>query len=173
MASVRDVVGYFCLHHSVQRTGMSLARLTKMVYLADWKSALDRGRTITDPPIPWKFDYCGPTSNAIIESIEKDRSFVVKRSVHKETGESFELVSVLASLNIPSLSSADQQILNFVLEKAANRSWADFIRLVYSTFPIITQGRFANLDLVKLAQRYRANSRLLEANDHPTEVHVG
>jgi hypothetical protein len=46
-------------------------------------------------------------------------------------------------------------VLDFVIEQTAPLYWNDFIKLVYSTYPVVTQPRFLPLDLVKLALEYR------------------
>jgi hypothetical protein len=53
MARLRDVVAYLC-HEYPHKGELSKARLTKMVYLADWRSAIERGSQVTD--IEWVFN---------------------------------------------------------------------------------------------------------------------
>jgi hypothetical protein len=42
MATLGDVMAYLCEHYP-HKDDLSKARLTKLVYLADWKSAIERG----------------------------------------------------------------------------------------------------------------------------------
>jgi hypothetical protein len=45
--------------------------------------------------------------------------------------------------------------LDFVIEKTKDLEWNDFIRLIYSTYPIVTQDKYSKLDLVSLAKEYQ------------------
>ena len=53
------------------------------------------------------------------------------------------------------LSDNVKHVLDFVIEKTAPLSWDDFIKLVYSTYPIVTQPRYSTLNLVQLASLYK------------------
>ena len=54
MNNLENVIAYFCLHYPHKRE-LSKARLTKLVYLADWFSALIFRRQITN--INWIFNH--------------------------------------------------------------------------------------------------------------------
>ena len=70
-------------------------------------------------------------------------------------------------VSYPSLNKEEREILDFVIASAASKNWTDFQRLVYSTYPIITQPRFATLDLVELAAKYKQQQAVSPA-DHGT-----
>ncbi len=50
MAALKDIIAYYCDRYP-HKEELSKARLTKMVYLADWKSAIVHGKQISD--IKW------------------------------------------------------------------------------------------------------------------------
>ncbi len=57
---------------------------------------------------------------------------------------------------LSSLSDQDEEILGWVIDTSARKTWNDFIRLVYSTYPIMSQDRGTQLDLVDLALEYKS-----------------
>lgn len=65
-------------------------------------------------------------------------------------------------MDYPSLTDDEKELLDYVISSSASKNWDDFIKLVYSTYPIITQDRFSKLDLVKLAREYEQSIPLLE-----------
>jgi len=125
MATVTDVVTY--LHQNYPDTEeLTQPRLTQLIYLADWRSSIKRQQQITD--IDWVFDNFGPYA---------------------------EVSELCRSENVtPKLSPEERDILDFVIESTRDKYWIDFTRLVYSTYPIVTQARHEKLNLVKLAGDY-------------------
>jgi hypothetical protein len=156
MATLRDVVAYLCAHYP-HKDELSKARLTKMVYLADWKSALERNMQMT--AIKWQFNYYGPYVDDVVESIREDEAFALY-STRNMYGEPKDLIQLRGKVSYPSLNDTDKEILDFVIKKTAPKTWNDFIRLVYSTYPILTQPRFSLLDLPVLAQEYKMQNRV-------------
>ncbi len=41
-----------------------------------------------------------------------------------------------------------------MINATKNKNWEDFIRLVYSTYPCVTQPKGSQLNLVELAKKY-------------------
>jgi hypothetical protein len=155
MATLRDVVAYLCEQYP-HKNELSKARLTKMVYLADWKSAIERGCQITD--ILWVFNHYGPYVDDVVDSIRDDPAFEVVRTANVY-GDQKELIRLREQVKYPTLTDEDRKILDFVVERTAPKYWNDFIRLVYSTYPVMTQARHSALDLVGLAKRYDAEKQ--------------
>lgn len=151
MAELSDVLVYVCLHYP-HKDDLSKARLTKIVYLADWKSAIERDRQITN--ITWQFNHFGPYVDDVILTARTDPRFVIIQT-RNYYGEPKEVVRVQDGVEEPNFDIEEKAILDFIIEKAARKTWSDFISLVYSTYPIITQVRFSELDLVGLAREYR------------------
>jgi Protein of unknown function (DUF4065) len=156
MATVRDVIAYLCARYP-HKGDLSKARLAKMVYLADWRSALERRRQVTD--VEWEFNYYGPYVNDIVSSARADSAFDVQQTVNICGGPK-EIVRVRSDVEYPSLTEEDTRILDIVIASVAAKSWDDFIRLVYSTYPIVTQPRFSKLNLVELAEQYKNEEAL-------------
>lgn len=154
----RDVVAYFCANYPHAQE-LSKARVTKMVYLADWKSALDHGEQIT--PIEWVFNHYGPYVEHVIDVVRADPAFEVVQTANMY-GNAKEIVRLREATQWPTLSRRDIAVLDHVIARTAPKYWDQFIKLVYSTYPVLTRPRMATLDLVALAREYRAQSREIE-----------
>jgi hypothetical protein len=163
MAKLKDIVAYLCDKYP-HPDELSNARLTKMVYLADWKSALERSEQLTD--LTWEFSHYGPYVPEVIRLARSEKDFVVE---HGKTmyGDQKELVRHEISsqeTSYPSLESNDTELLDFVIRSVEDKSFAEFVRLVYSTYPIVTQERYSKLELVDLAKEYKEVAPLLTSS---------
>jgi len=158
MAKLRDVVAYLVKNYP-HKSELSKARLTKMVYLADWRSAITRGKQITN--IAWEFNYYGPYVDDVVDVARNDPAFSVERGINFY-GEPKEVIKASPDIRHESLTEEEKEILDFVIKSTAPKYWDEFIKLVYSTYPIVSQPRFSKLDLVKLARRYKEEEKLLE-----------
>lgn len=159
MGSLRDAVAYICKNYPHQDE-LSNARVTKMVYLADWKSAIERRKQLTD--IKWRFDHYGPFVYDVRDVVEGDAAFeiVPTRNLY---GSHKELLKVSDDVEYPSLNEDEIQVLDHVLEASAKLNWDQFIKLVYSTYPIVTHERYSELDLIRSAEEYEEIMPLLDA----------
>jgi hypothetical protein len=129
MAELRDIVAYLCDRYPYPNE-LSNARLTKMIYLADWKSAIEREEQLTN--LSWEFSHYGPYVPNVIRLARSEKDFEVK------LGETI-----------------------FVIHSVDDKSFTEFVKLVYSTYPIVTQERYSILDLVNLAKEYKEVAPLL------------
>jgi hypothetical protein len=159
VASLRDVVAYLCKHYP-RRDELSNARVTKMVYLADWRSAITRGKQLTGTQ--WVFNRYGPFVYDVLDTAKDDSAFEVI-STRNMYGAPKDLLRVANNVSYPSLEEDEQNVLDFVLKGSAEKNWGDFMRLVYSTYPIVARERYTKLDLVELASEYREVMPLLES----------
>ncbi len=149
--SLRDIVAVLC-QLSPSGYKFSNARLTKMVYLADWKSALDREHQITH--LDWIFNHYGPWVPDVVDAIRDDRNFKIekKRNVY---GGPKEQIRLIRPISLPNMPASTQAILQHVVNQTVDLNWSEFIRLVYSTYPVLSQPRYVDLDLPSLAKEYR------------------
>jgi len=134
---------------------MSNARLTKMVYLSDWRASLKRGKRITE--ISWYFDNYGPFVNDIEKTAKanKDRFKIdYCTNMHGQPKKVFRLKKNSESVN---LSSKEKEDIDFVISKTKSLYWREFIKLVYSTFPIASSEKYSNIDLIAKAEEYKAS----------------
>ena len=74
MENLKDIIIYL-LKKYPHKSELSNARATKMIYLADWKSAIDNDNTMTN--IRWKYDLYGPWVDDVVILAENDPDFIV------------------------------------------------------------------------------------------------
>lgn len=152
MATVRDAVAYLIANYP-HKDELSKARLTKMVYLADWKAALDHGKQITD--IDWRFHHFGPYVDDVYRVAQEDPAFSVKseRNFYGNLKERIELINPPQTL--VDLHQWEKDILMHVINQTKPLNWDSFIKLVYSTYPILSGTRGGKLNLIEAARAYR------------------
>ncbi len=159
MATLRDVMLYICDKYPV-KDELSKARLNKIIYLADWRSAILRRHQITT--LVWTFNHYGPYLDEIVDVAKRDPAFTLEQT-HNMFGSPKEVVKLATHIRTePStLSAEDYAILDHVLGETSPMGWNRFIKLVYSTYPIVTQPRYEALDLVALAAEYNQSKASL------------
>lgn len=160
MAKLRDVVAYLAKHYP-HKSELSKARLTKMVYLADWRYSILNDKQVS--PIEWVYDHYGPYVDDVINVAHSDPDFTVEKT-STMYGDPKDLISVCSETRFDSLTPEEYKVLDFVIDTVASKTWNDFIRLVYSTYPIVTQARHTKLNLVKLAKKYKEHRALSSAD---------
>ena len=152
MATLKDVVAYICENYPY-KDELSKARLTKLVYLADWKMSIDQGRQIT--PTRWYFNHYGPYVYDIEQLARSDGAFEIVRTSN-QYGSLKEIVR-LREESAVDLTPEEREAIDFAMEKTKVLSWDGFIKLIYSTYPIVTESRYDFLDLPVLADEYRTS----------------
>jgi len=151
MATLTDVVA-FLIQQYPYRVDLSKARLTKLVYLADWHHAVNHGSQISG--IKWHFDNFGPFVRDVIDTVTSHPEiFKVVETVNMFGNPKTKIDLISERIQI-SLSESAAKSVGFVIEKTSNLSWSNFIRLVYSTYPIASSPRYSDLDLPLLALEY-------------------
>lgn len=151
MFNLREIMCYFCQNYPY-RDELSNSRLTKLVYLSDWFSCLLYGKQLTE--IRWVFNHYGPYVDDIIDTARQDRLFVISNS-QNFYGDNKLIISCDENYQ-PIISIKEKNIIDFVIEKTKSMYFNEFIDYVYSTYPISSQQRYLNLDLVSLAREYKS-----------------
>lgn len=162
MATLEDLIIYICKHYPHEEE-LSKARLTKLIYLADWKSALEHGKQLSN--IRWKYNHYGPYVDDVANLAASSEKFDIKRTIN-HFGNEKSLICLRSKDTSASIPTEDKEILNFVIKKTSTKYWKDFIKLVYSTYPILSRPKGAPLDLVTLASEYKKNSDTLTSSQH-------
>ena len=150
-ALLEKIILYVCMEYPYKHD-LSDARLTKTIYLADWKYALDYGKVLTG--INWVFNHYGPYVPDVLKCAEDCSMISVVYSANFYNTPK-TIIKANNDAQKPDLDSDITTILDSMIKKAAKRSWNEFIQLVYSTYPILTQPRYSKLDLVALAKEYK------------------
>ena len=159
MDTLKDIVAYFTANYPYPNE-LSKARLTKMVYLADWKSAIDYGKQATD--ILWYFDNYGPFKPDVYNIVAANPELFQIDSTNTMFGDRKNVLRIRDKAFIPNLSDSVKHLLDHVISETKTLNWTQFISLVYGTFPIVVSPRYTELDLVALASQYEATARTLQ-----------
>lgn len=131
---------------------MSNARLTKMVYLSDWKNALSTGKQISD--VNWYFDNYGPFVNDIENMAKSDSdTFLIDlgSNMYGQPKKTFGLKNNDVSVG---LSEDEKRSISSIVDETQKLYWKQFIKLVYSTHPVASSDRYTYLDLGEKAKEY-------------------
>ncbi|WP_316318656.1 Panacea domain-containing protein [Clavibacter michiganensis] len=153
MGSVKDVMGYICDKYP-HKSELSKARLTKMIYLSDWRMVLQGGRQVTN--LKWQFNHYGPYLDDVKVIAASDDHFEVIETTNIY-GSKKEVISLSRPVWDLALSPDERHAIDHVIDKTQSMYYQEFMKLVYSTFPIATQPRYEELDLVSLANQYKRN----------------
>jgi hypothetical protein len=152
MAEIKELVAYLLLNHK-QTTVLSNARLTKLIYLCDWKFAIEHNKPMTN--IQWYFDNFGPFVWDVIDSAKKyPEIFKIEYQMNSFGGTS-RIVRLLESDYQPQLTIEEQETVNHVIQNTQDKTWNGFIQLVYSTYPIVNSKKYELLNLNKLSREYK------------------
>jgi hypothetical protein len=149
-SKLHDVMAYLCAKYPYA-DDLSKARLTKLVYLSDWRMAIEHGRQITS--ISWLYNHYGPYVHDVERLALESPDFKIHGDVNM-FGSPKETIGVVEGVSWPSLSEDEQTVLDFVIAQTWSLSFADFLNLVYSTYPVVKSKQYAHLDLVTIARRY-------------------
>lgn len=158
MASLHDAMVYLAREYPY-KSELSKARLTKMLYLADWRAAITNSRQITS--LEWVFNHYGPYLPDVVQEARTHPDFEV-RNEHTMYGSPKEVVALANPTATVDLAPWEKSALDHVIEQTKDLNWSQFIELVYSTYPIVSQDRYATLDLIELAGEYELLQATLE-----------
>jgi hypothetical protein len=135
------------------KSELSASRLTKMIYLMDWKSSIDFGRQITDAQ--WHFDHYGPYVDDFVKLAKEDKDISVENTSNYFGGKK-QLFKLSEKIEEDfSLTKEQKYIADFVINTTKQKNYEDFIQLVYSTYPVMSNDRYSDLDLVGSAVKYK------------------
>ncbi|MGI2860503.1 Panacea domain-containing protein [Shewanella algae] len=144
----------YILKYYPHKSELSASRVTKMLYLADWKNAIENGTQITD--VVWHFNHYGPYVDEFIETARKDEEILVTNATTVFGGRKQQLELSNKFKDKIDISQSDKEILDFVINATKDKNYDDFIKLVYSTYPVLFSEKYSDLDLVTLAHNYKS-----------------
>lgn len=131
-------------------------RLVKLFYLLDWKSALERAQTVTH--LTWYYNHYGPYLPEVINILVKNGNNIFISTESNLLGASSDYISLGCADNAkdaPKLSSDEAGLADKVIAATKDLNFEQFIKLVYSTYPVRSSRKYSQLDLLKLAQCYK------------------
>jgi hypothetical protein len=152
MAELKDYLAYLLQNYPLKGE-LSDARVTKMLYLADWQSAIRTGKQMTD--LRWYFHNYGPYVPDIVDTARVFPDLFKVSWISNPYGEPKKILTCTDESFKPKLQTDEKALLDSVIEATRNLSWKDFIGLVYSTHPIVTGERFSSLELGQSAREYK------------------
>lgn len=144
-----DIIRYILKNHP---TELTKGRLNKLVYLADWKAAIDIKEQISS--IKWKFNHYGPYVDDIENLVYQDDRFIIKAQTTIYGNDKY-VINLLRDSGFNEPNAREKKILDFIIQITKNLSWSKFINAVYSTYPVKSSERGTFLDLVKLSEEYK------------------
>jgi hypothetical protein len=124
-----------------------------LLYLTDWKGALELGRQISDSD--WRKVSWGPFSAralAAVSRLRNERHFL--GASHGTTDET-------------DISHLQAEIIDDIAQKWRTRPLDEIIRIVSSTFPMVTAPENQSLDLAGLAQIYSSEFNREKSQKRP------
>lgn len=155
MAEIKDVVAYIIKNYpDYIRHELSNARLTKMVYLADWHRALNADQQITD--IHWYFDNYGPFVHDIEREAASRRDIFSVDLGSNMYGQPKKSIALKNPFYVPLIEEGEKRSLDHIIDATRMLYWDDFIKLVYATHPIASSERYSYLNLIEKAKEYKA-----------------
>ncbi|WP_429126262.1 Panacea domain-containing protein [Aeromonas veronii] len=152
MNKLRSIMAYIAKAYP-HKNELSKARLTKLIYLSDWFSSLLDGKQMTD--IRWVFNHYGPYVDDVSNIAAFDSEFSIKpeKTVY---GSDKYVISYCGSGVDNVLSEREKAIIDAVIDKTKSMYFNDFINYVYSTYPVSSSERYAEMNLEALARKYKA-----------------
>lgn len=154
MTTIKDALAYVLKHYpNNMRHELSNARVTKMLYLADWHQAINHGKQITD--ISWFFDNYGPYVNDVKSTAESNPDVFSVTSTNNMYGQPKIMISLTENNYEAIIPEIERASFDHVIHETQKMYWDSFIKLVYSTYPITSSDRYSTLDLVEKAAEYK------------------
>ena len=151
MKKLELLIRYILLNYPLINE-LSKPRLVKIIYLIDWKYAIDYGKQYTE--INWFFNHYGPYVDDVIKLMkEKPSVFKVNSNINSLGGvtDRFFLID-----NTPVYIDNDiKNVADYIISNTYKLNWSEFINLVYSSYPIKNNLKYSNLDLNKLSSEFR------------------
>jgi hypothetical protein len=152
MASIRDLLFYLISNYP-KADHLSKARVTKMVYLADWKHSIEYDSQITD--IEWYFNNHGPFVWDVVETAKENPTLFETESTENFYGEQKKLIKARSIDYDPDLQDTERTVADHVINATSDLNWNRFINLIYSTYPVVSTDQYNRLDLPRLASEYK------------------
>ena len=112
------------------------------LYLVDWKAAIDLRRPVSN--LEWRIEH-------LPQPTARQREVMLSAFKHGATCE-------LAG-NVNGMTSEDRAIIQDIVSRVGHKSDTELLRLVYSTFPVLSQPRHAPINLVAMADKYKREYR--------------
>ncbi|MEO8491762.1 MULTISPECIES: type II toxin-antitoxin system antitoxin SocA domain-containing protein [unclassified Pseudomonas] len=148
--SLIEIINYIIEKHQPSKK-ISLSRLIKTIYLADWKESITNRKQITN--IEWFSNLNGPYNSLILKESEKEKSIKITTTLTESGKKQTILEATEEKKN--HLDAEIIKILDFVIEATKNKKHIELIKLVSSTYPVISSEKFHRINLIEKAEEYK------------------
>lgn len=131
-------------------------RLVKLFYLLDWRSALEQGETITQ--FKWYYNHFGPYLPELINALTNNENDILISAEKNSFGNPSDYVTINPDIKLNdnfNLEKKEIELVEIVINATKDLNFDQFIKFVYSTYPVRTSQKYSELDLVKLADHYK------------------
>lgn len=152
MQKLIEIIAYI-LDKYPYKGDLSNARVTKMIYLADWKSLINYNYAISN--IRWYFDNYGPFVWDISNIVETNKDIFDVIETSNMFGTKKVSFSLKKNIEYNLLTRTNIEIIDLIIKITKGLSWKEFIKFVYSTYPIVSSERYVYLDLDKKLQEFK------------------
>lgn len=156
MNNLLNIIYYICLNYP-NNEDLSNARLNKIIYLADWRNVLRRGRQVSN--INWVFNHYGPFVFDIIDEVNAHENIFEVKCIANDFGAPKQIISLKGGLNQVNTNIEDSDSIDFIIEKTKDMGFNKFIQYVYSTYPVLSSQHGEALNLLEKAEEYRTNKQ--------------
>lgn len=146
---LQDIIFYFLQKNKE----LPNARITKLVYLLDWEYSLKYGRQLTN--IEWFFDYYWPFVRDIENVISENSDIFKVKTYTNLSWNSGKFFSTKWEKSI-NLDKNVIDLIDSIIQKTKDLTFNEFIKYVYSTYPVYKTRQFNKLNLVELAQEFNS-----------------
>lgn len=158
MKKLTQIIAYI-LDNYPYKDELSNARVTKMIYLADWRSAITNKSQISD--ISWYFDNHGPFVWDVYNEVDDNKSIFHVSTETNLFGGTKRRFSLINKPQYNLLLGKELGVIDKIIESTKSLNWNQFIQLVYSTYPIVSSERYSKLNLLEKANEF--NNQKAEA----------
>jgi hypothetical protein len=152
MATLKDII-YFIIKEYPNKEHLSNARLTKLIYLSDWYSAIQNEKQLSN--IKWYFDNYGPFVWDVLKEVQKNKELFKIENTTNFFGNDKKLIKLVDNNYKPDLTEEEKNIIKKIIKFTKNKNWNNFINLIYSTFPILTSEKYSYLNLIDKAKKFK------------------
>lgn len=157
MVEVKELLAYLLIEYPEKlRDMLSKTRVTKLIYLCDWKHSIEYEKQITN--IEWVFDNYGPFVWDVMDVVNSNPDLFTIHTSQTFYGSEKQTISIINESYSPKLELSEKKTADFVINATKSLNFDQFLKLVYSTYPIMTCERYSKLNLPKLAKLYKSTA---------------
>jgi hypothetical protein len=157
MDKFQSALAYVVRKIPLEFNEFSVSLVLKILYLSDWKFAIDYGKQITE--IEWKVSK---VSLPIDDDLEKSVSetFRLFKSVKKHSKSNYypDTRDLSSMVEDSSLQTEEIAIIDFILRICILEGVDSIIKITFSTYPFLKMTKDDGFDLIKLAKEYKLES---------------